>query len=90
MGKPNLTAFAIFGVVQKILECFHLCSPYGAKTTGVSLYPPLVQWATVVYTPMGYLCHAPLGATQQTGSNERRHFHPREATNLVVVNLPTA
>ncbi|MBI5307106.1 MAG: hypothetical protein HZB37_01890 [Planctomycetes bacterium] len=25
-----------------------LCRPYGAKTTGDSLYPPLTQWATVV------------------------------------------
>ena len=25
-----------------------LCRPYGAKTIGVSLYPPLTQWATVV------------------------------------------
>ena len=24
------------------------CRPYGAKTTGVSLYLPLTQWATVV------------------------------------------
>ncbi len=26
----------------------YLCRPYGAKTIGVSLYPPLTQWATVV------------------------------------------
>ncbi|MEK7732877.1 MAG: hypothetical protein AAB318_01565, partial [Planctomycetota bacterium] len=25
-----------------------LCRPYGAKPTGISLYPPLAQWATVV------------------------------------------
>ena len=25
-----------------------LCRPYGAKTTGISLYPPLTQWATIV------------------------------------------
>ena len=25
-----------------------LCRPSGAKTTGISLYPPLAQWATVV------------------------------------------
>ena len=25
-----------------------LCRPYGAKTIGVSFYPPLTQWATVV------------------------------------------
>ncbi|MBF8275730.1 MAG: hypothetical protein HW390_803 [Candidatus Brocadiaceae bacterium] len=25
-----------------------LCRPYGAKTIGISYYPPLTQWATVV------------------------------------------
>ncbi len=46
------------GVVQmnRVYPCLYtgqyclyvLCRPYGAKTIGVSLYPPLTQWATVV------------------------------------------
>ena len=33
---------------QKQLSAYGLCRPYGAKTIGVSFYPPLTQWATVV------------------------------------------
>src|SRR4030067_1731453 len=35
--------------IRYSLHCLSgLCRPYGAKTIGVSLYPPLTQWATVV------------------------------------------
>ena len=35
------------------LSDVELCLPYGAKTIGVSLYPPLTQWATVVIPHRG-------------------------------------
>ncbi len=43
-----------------------------------------------IVTPISAPKLTQVGLSEQTGSNERRHFHPREATNLVVVNLPTA
>ncbi|MEK7359711.1 MAG: hypothetical protein AAB422_04995 [Planctomycetota bacterium] len=43
-----------------------LCRPYGAKIIGISHYPPLAQWATVITPRWGVFIksNAPLGATQ--------------------------
>ena len=53
------------GTIPAILCCLYgLCRPYGAKTIGVSFYPPLTQWATVVTPRWGVFVLPRRGATQ--------------------------
>ncbi len=51
---PYVLSYAVLLVAGQTLFAHDLyclsglCRPYGAKTIGVSFYPPLTQWATVV------------------------------------------